>query len=227
MLDPTPTVFIVDADVSIRETVEDLVLEAGFRAAAFASASEFLESPCSAAPCCLVLDVGLPDLSGLELQARVASEHSEMPVIFLTSSRDIQIAVRAMKAGALEFLCKPFEGDSLIGAVCNAIDRSRTMLAGNAGLRALRTRHDLLSPREREVMALVVSGHLNKQIGWKLGISEITVKVHRGRVMKKMLAASLAHLVDMARRLGITPPLPGFNGARARTSQVYEAAARA
>jgi FixJ family two-component response regulator len=224
MLDPTPVVFIVDEDVSIRESVEDLVLEAGFQAEAFGSAREFLERPRPAAPCCLVLDVGLPDLNGLDLQAHVAVEHAEMPIIFLTSSRDIQIAVRAMKAGALEFLCKPFEGDALTGAVCNAIDRSRTTLASNAGRRLLRMRHDLLSVRERQVMALVVAGHLNKQIGWKLGISEITVKAHRGRVMRKMHAVSLAQLVDMAGRLGITPP-PGAGGGRARAWQVYEAVA--
>ncbi len=222
MLEPTPIVFVVDDDVSVRESVEDLVLDAGFRSEGFGSAREFLACGRSDVPCCLVLDVGLPDLDGLELQARVAGERSsEMPVIFVTSSRDVRVAVRAMKAGALEFLSKPFETRELLGAVREAIDRSRATLAGNACLRALQGRYDLLSEREKQVMALVVAGHLNKQVGGKLGISEITVKAHRGRAMQKMQATSLAHLVDMARRLGITP-LPGAGGGRVRPAGVFQ-----
>jgi FixJ family two-component response regulator len=221
MQDPTPIVFVVDGDVSVRESVEDLVLDAGFRSEGFGSALEFLSRPRLAAPCCLVLDVGLPDLDGLELQARVVERSSEMPIIFVTSSRDVRVAVRAMKAGALEFLSKPFDSGELLGAVHNGIDRSRMTLAGNASLRALRARHDLLSVREKEVMALVVAGHLNKQVGAWLGISEITVKAHRGRAMQKMQATSLANLVDMARRLGITP-LPGAGGGRTRPSGVFQ-----
>jgi FixJ family two-component response regulator len=205
MLDTTPIVFVVDDDASVRESVEDLTQRAGLRSELFASAREFLRHPRTAAPCCLVLEAQLPDLTGLELQSRVAAERNEMPVIFITSCEEVPTIVRAMKAGALEFLAKPFDAAELLRAVHDAIERSRTTLVREAGLRALRERHGSLTVREQQVMALVVSGHLNKQAGGELGISEITVKAHRGRVMRKMQAGSLAHLIDMAGRLGLTP----------------------
>ena len=203
MLDTTPIVFVVDDDASARESVEGLMGSAGLRSEVFGSALDFLGRARPCGPCCLVLDVRLPDLTGLELQARVAFERNEMPVIFIASCREVATIVRAMKAGALEFLPKPFNASELLGAVRNAIERSRSILARDAGLRALRERHSSLTSREREVMALVVSGYLNKQVGGELGISEITVKAHRGRVMRKMQAGSLAHLIDTARRLGL------------------------
>jgi len=205
---PLPNVFVVDDDVSVHASVAGLLQNEALRVTGFRNAREFLAHSRPAAPCCLVLDVGLPDLDGLELQARVAQEHAEMPVIFIANCRDIRTAVRAMKAGALEFLSKPFDASDLIRAIGNAIDRSRTTLARQAVLRALQARHESLTEREREVMALVTGGRMNKEVGGELGISEITVKAHRGRVMRKMQAPSLVHLVDMARRLGM-PPLPG------------------
>ena len=199
----TPIVFIVDDDVSVRESLELLIAEAGWRPEVFASAQEFLARPRPQSPSCLVLDVSLPDLNGLELQTRVAGERSEMPVIFITGHGDIPMTVQAMKAGAVEFLTKPFTPEVLLGAVQSALERSRDCLDEQANLRVLRERHASLSRREREVMALVVRGQLNKQVGADLGISEITVKAHRGRVMRKMRARSLPELVNIATRLGL------------------------
>jgi FixJ family two-component response regulator len=201
MVSPTPTVFIVDDDVSVRESLELLIQSAGWRPEIFASARDFLAHPRVLAPSCLVLDVSLPDLNGLELQQRIAPDRSDLPIIFITGHGDVPMTVKAMKAGAVEFLTKPFGADVLLGAIGQAIERSRAALAQEVEIRAVRDRYASLSGREREVMALVVSGLLNKQIGGKLGISEITVKAHRGKVMRKMHAGSLADLVTMAARL--------------------------
>jgi len=205
MLDVRPTVFVVDDDVSMRVSLEDLVAFAGWEARTFASARDFLSWPRAPGPSCLVLDVGLPDLNGLDLQARIAADRSDMPIIFITGYRDITISVRAMKAGAAEFLTKPFDDETLLAAMGAAIERSRLMLSEASEVQLLRDRYASLSPREREVMALVVTGLRNKQVGGELGISEITVKAHRGRVTEKMKAASLAELVRMSDRLGVSP----------------------
>jgi FixJ family two-component response regulator len=199
----TPIVFIVDDDISVRESLELLVAEAGWRPETFASAQEFLDRPRSLAPSCLILDVSLPDLNGLELQKRVATHRDEMPIIFVTGHGDIPMTVQAMKAGAVEFLTKPFTPDVLLTAIEGALARSRVALNEAAGLQLLRGRHQSLSRREQEVMALVVRGQLNKQVGGELGISEITVKAHRGRMMRKMCARSLPELVNIASRLGL------------------------
>jgi FixJ family two-component response regulator len=199
----TAIVFIVDDDVSVRESLELLIGCAGWQPETFASAREFLSRPRPFAPSCLVLDVSLPDLSGLDLQQLIAVDRSDMPIVFITGHGDVPMTVRAMKAGAIEFLTKPFRDDVLLRAVQQAIGHSQTVLLRDAELRVLRDRHALLSQREREVMALVVSGLLNKQVGGELGISEITVKAHRGKVMRKMAADSLADLVNMAARLGL------------------------
>jgi FixJ family two-component response regulator len=196
-----PVVFIVDDDVSVRESIEAMVRFAGFNAEAFASAQEFLKRSRTILPNCLVLDVHLPDLSGLELQKLIAPERTEMPIIFITGDGDVPMTVRAMKAGAVEFLTKPFDDDVLLEAIRQAIERSRMALGDKAELKAIQDRYASLSQREREVMALVVSGLLNKQVGGELGISEITVKAHRGQVMRKMNAGSLPELVIMAARL--------------------------
>jgi FixJ family two-component response regulator len=196
-----PMVFVVDDDISVRESLELLIVSAGFQPQTFASAHEFLARPLISAPSCLILDVSLPDLNGLELQRRLAAQKTEMPIIFITGHGDIPTTVRAMKAGAVEFLTKPFGDKVLLDAVTNALERSRTALAESAELEALRDRFASLSRREQEVMALVVSGLLNKQVGGELGISEITVKAHRGKVMRKMKADSLADLVNIAARL--------------------------
>jgi FixJ family two-component response regulator len=198
---PTPIVFIVDGDVSVRESLQSQIRGAGWHPEAFASASEFLARPRSQVPSCLVLDIALPDVSGLDLQKRVAVDRKDMPIIFLTGCRDVPMTVQAMKAGAVEFLTKPFHADVLWRAIRDAIDSSRTTLDGEAQMQTLRDRYGSLSRREREVMASVVSGRLNKQIAAELGISEITVKAHRGRVMLKMHADSLPDLVNMAARL--------------------------
>jgi FixJ family two-component response regulator len=197
----TPIVFVVDDDVSVRESLELLIRSAGWQPETFASAQEFLARPPVFAPSCLVLDVNLPDLNGLDLQKRVAADRIDMPIIFITGYGDVPMTVQAMKAGAVEFLTKPFGDDVLLSAIRLAIERSHTALDDEAERRALRDRHASLSRREREVMALVVSGLLNKQVGFELGISEITVKAHRGKVMRKMKAGSLADLVNMAARL--------------------------
>lgn len=202
-----PTVFIVDDDISVRESLAELVRISGWRAEAFGSAFEFLERPHASVPSCVVLDLRLPDLSGLELQRRIAAERSEMPVIFLTGHSDVPVAVQAMKAGAIEFFMKPFDDEELLTAIDRALEVSRTRLEHEAGVLALRRRHETLSGREREVMALVATGLLNKQVGFELGISEITVKAHRGRVMRKMKACSLADLIAMAARLSLPTPL--------------------
>lgn len=195
-----PIVFVVDDDVSVRESLDLLIQCAGWYPQIFASAHEFLARPRALAPSCLVLDVGLPDLSGLDLQKLVA-DRVDMPIIFITGHGDVPMTVRAMKAGAVEFLTKPLSDDVLLSAIRHAIERSRTALSHEAEMRVLRDCYASLSRREREVMSLVVSGRLNKQVGGELGISEITVKAHRGRVMRKMKAASLADLVNMAARL--------------------------
>ena len=196
-----PTVFVVDDDISVRESLELLIGSVGWQAQTFASAEEFQSRPRVFAPSCLVLDFILPDLNGLDLQKRIAAEGIDLPIIFITSFGDVPLAVEAMKAGAVEFLSKPFCDDVLLGAIAYAIERSHSELGRQAELSALRHCYESLSPREREVMALVVSGWLNKLIGSRLGISEVTVKAHRGNVMRKMRAHSLAELVTMAQRL--------------------------
>jgi FixJ family two-component response regulator len=202
MPDVPPIVFVVDDDVSVRESLELLIKSAGWQPETFVSAQEFLSRPQSPVPCCLVLDVTLPGLSGLELQKQLA-ERADMPIIFITGHGDVPMTVQAMKAGAVEFLTKPFKDDVLLDAIRGAIDRSRAALRLDSEMRLMRKRYESLSPREREVMALVVSGLLNKQVGGELGISEITVKAHRGQVMRKMKADSLPDLVTMAARLGL------------------------
>jgi FixJ family two-component response regulator len=198
-----PTVFIVDDDVSVRESLELLIQSAGWRPETFASAEAFLARPRLDSPCCLVLDVSLPDLNGLELQQRLAEHRLDMPIIFVTGYGDVPMTVRAMKAGAAEFLTKPVRTDVLLSAITQALELSRAALEREAALGEVRTRYASLSRREREVMALVVSGMLNKQVGGELRISEITVKAHRGKVMRKMNASSLADLVKIAATLGL------------------------
>ncbi len=197
----TPIVFVVDDDISVRESLELLIRTEQWGVETFTSAEEFLSRPRRASPCCLVLDLSLPHLNGLDLQKQIAGR-SEMPIIFITGYGDIPASVRAMKAGAVEFLTKPLDNDALLAAIGDAIQRSEAALRGEAEMQALRERYDTLSRREREVMALVVSGLLNKQVGGELGISEITVKAHRGRVMEKMKARSLAELVKLNSKLG-------------------------
>src|SRR3954447_16312833 len=203
MLTTKPIVFVVDDDISVRETLKALIEAAGWQAETFASAKAFFARPGLLVPSCLVLDVTLPDFSGLDLQKRVAIDRPHMPVIFITGYGDIPTTVRAMKAGAIEFLTKPFRGDVLLPAIGRALERSRSALEYAAKMAVLRESFASLTPREREVMALVASGLLNKQVGGELGISEVTVKAHRGQVMRKMKAESLPALVHMAARLGV------------------------
>jgi FixJ family two-component response regulator len=202
MQDITSIVFVVDDDISVRESLELLLRTAGWQLETFASAQEFLCRPHPAVPSCLVLDVTLPGLSGLDLQKQLA-ERTDMPIIFITGHGDVPMSVQAMKAGAAEFLTKPFKDDVLLDAIRSAIERSRAALRLDAEIRAIKNCYESLTPREHEVMALVVSGLLNKQVGGELGISEITVKAHRGQVMRKMKADSLPDLVTMAARLGL------------------------
>jgi FixJ family two-component response regulator len=197
-----PIVFVVDDDVSVRESLELLIDFAGWKPETFASAEEFLARPRSLTPSCLVLDVSLPELNGLELQRLIASDRIDMPIIFITGHGDVPMTVQAMKAGAVEFLTKPFDDEVLLTAIRQAIARSTATLNDQAELQLLRECYASLTPREQEVMRLVVSGMLNKQIGLELGISEITVKAHRGKVMLKMKAGSVADLVKVAMRLG-------------------------
>jgi FixJ family two-component response regulator len=207
----TPVVFVVDDDVSVRESLAPLIRWAGWKPETFSSAQEFLSRPRDETPSCLVLDVELPDLNGLDLQERMAGDRAAMPIIFITGHGDIPMTVRAMKAGAAEFLTKPFERDALLNAIRSAIERSREGLLRASELKILRERYASLTPREREVLAWVVSGLLNKQVGGALGMTEATVKAHRGKIMQKMKADSLADLVRIAARLEL--PLPSGSSA--------------
>jgi FixJ family two-component response regulator len=200
----TPTVVVVDDDVSVRESLELLIQNEGWQPALFESAQEFLARLPSVVPSCLILDVNLPDLSGLDIQQRISDQKSSTPIIFITGYGDIPTSVRAMKAGAAEFLTKPLNDEILIEAIRNAVHRSQANLKREGAQRQLQERFSLLSKREREVMNLVVKGLMNKQVGFELGISEITVKAHRGKVMEKMHATTFVDLVNMAGRLGIS-----------------------
>ena len=202
MPDDAAMVFVVDDDISVRESLESLIRNAGWFAELFASGQEFLARPRLTVPCCLLLDVSLPGLSGLELQRQIA-ERTEMPIIFITGHNDVPMTVQAMKAGAVEFLTKPLRRDVLLNAIRGALERSRAALRVDAETQAIKNCYQSLTPREREVMGLVVTGLLNKQIAGELDISETTVKKHRGQVMRKMKSDSLAELVTIAARLGL------------------------
>ena len=201
----TPIVFVVDDDVSVRESLESLIRCAGWQPETFASAHEFIARPRPLAPSCLVLDVSLPGLNGLDLQKRIANDRIDMPIIFITGHGDVPMTVRAMKAGAAEFLTKPYGEEVLLSAIRQAIACSHAALRRESQMRSIRDSYASLTDRERQVMALVVRGLLNKQVGGELGISEITVKAHRGQVMQKMNAGSFAELVKMATKLHISP----------------------
>ena len=202
MPDDSAIVLVVDDDMSVRESLESLIRHAGWLAELFASGQEFLARPRLTVPCCLLLDVSLPGLSGLELQRQIA-ERTEMPIIFITGHGDVPMTVQAMKAGAVEFLTKPLRRDVLLNAIRGALERSRAALRVDAEMQAIKNCYQSLTPREREVMGLVVTGLLNKQIAGELDISETTVKKHRGQVMRKMKSDSLAELVTNAARLGL------------------------
>lgn len=205
-MSPTKSiVFVVDDDVSVRESLEPLIGGAGWEPKVCASAEEFLHLPRVQSPSCLVLDVSLPDINGLDLQ-RLVADRLEMPIIFITGYGEVPVTVRAMKAGAVEFLTKPFRGDVLLSAIRDALERSHAAIRQVAEIKGLRDRYASLTRRERDVMALVVAGRLNKQVGSELGISEITVKAHRGKMVRKMNAKSLPDLVKMAASLGLTSP---------------------
>jgi FixJ family two-component response regulator len=199
------TVFVVDDDVSVRESLAALIQVAGWPVQTFASAQAFLDQmrPC---PGCLVLDVSLPDLNGLDLQERLTHAKSDLPIIFITGYGDVPMSVRAMKAGAIEFLTKPLDEAALLAAIADAIERSSTTIAAHSSQARLREDYARLTSRERQVMTLITAGLLNKQVGGELGISEITVKAHRGQVMRKMHARSFAELVNMASVLELSPP---------------------
>lgn len=199
----TPIVFVVNEDVSVRDTLELLIETSGWHPETFASAQDFLARSRPSVPSCLVLDVTPPDASGLDLQRRVAVDRPDMPIIFVTGHGDVRMSVQAMKAGAMEFLMKPFGDDVLVDAIRDGLERSRRALERDTRMTALRDSYAALTRREREVMVLVVSGLLNKQVAGQLEISEITVKAHRGQVMRKMKADSLPALVKMASRLGL------------------------
>jgi FixJ family two-component response regulator len=202
----SPVIFVVDDDISVRESLELLMRHEGLTVETFTSAQEFLARPRVSVPSCLILDVSLPGLNGLELQRRIALDRHDMPIIFITGHGDIPMTVQAMKAGAIEFLTKPFGEEALLNAIRKAIERSEALLDRESELRGLRARHASLTSREREVMVLVVAGLPNKRVGGELGISEITVKAHRGSVMRKMKAESLPELVSMAARLRLVRP---------------------
>jgi FixJ family two-component response regulator len=206
MTENPPLVLVVDDDISVRESLELLLRHEGLRVETFVSAQEFLSRAPVTVPSCLVLDISLPGLNGLDLQKRIAVERHEMPIIFITGHGDIPITVQAMKAGAQEFLTKPFSDEVLLNAVRNALVRSKALLDRSTEIRALKDRYSCLTAREREVMALVVAGLPNKQVGSELGISEITVKAHRGSMMRKMKSESLAELVSIAARIRLPRP---------------------
>lgn len=209
-----PVVFVVDDDISIRESLEALIEWAGWEPQTFGSAQEFLTAPRRSVPSCLVLDVSLPGLTGLELQNVISTDQKDLPIIFITGHGDIPMSVKAMKAGAVEFLTKPIDDEALLNAIQHAIERSKVALESEIETEKLRGRYESLTPREREILLLVVSGLLNKQIGMKLGISEITVKAHRGKLMQKMAAKSLAELVRMSVSLHLTPDQNPWNTVR-------------
>ncbi len=200
----SPIVFVVDDDISVRESLEFLIQDEGWQVETFKSAEEFLNRPREFIPSCLILDISMPGLNGLELQKRLAVERPEIPIIFLTGHGDIPKTVQAIKAGAVEFLTKPFSDGALLSAIRSAIDRSKTLIGRDAELRTLKARYARLTSREREVLALVVVGKANKEVAKELGISEVTVKAHRGSMMQKMGAGSLAELVNQAARLRVS-----------------------